>query len=201
MTRAGRETGLPVSRPPLEIAGVALAIALPALTLLRAPDAALGVAALAAGAAQLGRVAGWRPGWTLGQPILWSLHLAFATLGLGLLLTGLAAFGIGSAIAALHVLGIGAVGGMTLAVMSRATLGHSGRPLVAPPAVGLAYALLPLAAALRWVASEEMGAWYFPGVLAAGLLWTLAFALFVAALWPAFWGPRADAASAPGAPA
>lgn len=198
MIRAGREAGLPVSRPPLEIAGVALAIALPALTLLRAPDAAIGGVALAAGAAQLGRLAGWRPGWTLGQPILWSLHLAFAMLGLGLLLTGLAAFGVGSAVAALHVLGIGAVGGMTLAVMSRATLGHSGRPLVAPPAVALAYGLLPLAAALRWAASEDMGAWYFPGVLAAGLLWTLAFALFVAALWPAFWGPRAEAAAAPG---
>ncbi|MCB1350781.1 MAG: NnrS family protein, partial [Maritimibacter sp.] len=74
----------------------------------------------------------------------------------------------------------------------RATLGHSGRPLVASRALVLAYALLPLAAVLRWLGSEMSGDVYFPAILAAGLLWILAFGLYVGALLPAFLGPRAD---------
>ena len=77
---------------------------------------------------------------------------------------------------------------MTLAVMSRATLGHSGRPLIAPVPLALAYALLPLTAGIRWVA-------YFPGMFAAGFLWMLAYVLYATALWPAFWGPRQDVRS------
>ena len=146
--------------------------------------------ALAAGLFQIARVAGWRPGYAVGQPILAALHLSFALVGLGLVLTGLALLGIGNEIAALHLLAIGGVAGMILAVMSRATLGHSGRPLVAPPAVALAYGLLPLAALLRWLAPDLSGEGYMLGLLAAGALWTLAFGLTVAALWPAFWGAK-----------
>ncbi|ADZ69011.1 NnrS family protein [Polymorphum gilvum] len=196
MVRSGRENGLPVSRKGVEIVGVASAIILPIAYLAGLADSVIGALALVAGLAQLVRLAGWRPAWTARQPILWSLHIAFALLGLGYLLTGLAAFGVGSAVGALHVLGIGSVGGMTLAVMSRASLGHSGRALVAPVPVAVAYALVPLATGLRWLASEISGAWYWPGVFGSGLLWTLAFALFTAALWPAFWRPRVSGVAA-----
>ena len=53
-----------------------------------------------------------------------------------------------------------------------------------------AYVLVPLAAALRWIGSEFGGPWYFPTVVGAGLLWTVAFSFYAIALWPAFWGPR-----------
>ncbi|MDZ4134545.1 MAG: NnrS family protein [Paracoccaceae bacterium] len=190
MLRAGQEAGLPVSHKILDLPGVALAIALPVLVLLRAPDTVVGVVALLAGLAQIARVAGWRPGFAMHQPILWALHLSFFTLGLGLVLTGLARLGVGSEIAALHLLAIGGVAGMTLAVMTRAALGHSGRPLVAPRMVAISYILLPLAAGLRWLASAFPAAWYGPGTFAAGGLWMLAFVLYLAALWPAFWGPK-----------
>jgi uncharacterized protein involved in response to NO len=144
---------------------------------------------------QLLRVAGWRPGFAAHEPILWSLHLGFALTGLGLLLTGLALLGWGSEVAALHVTAIGGVSGMTLAVMSRATLGHSGWPLVASVPLALAFALLPLTAAIRWIAPNLSGNWYFPGMFAAGLLWTLAYALYAIALWPAFWGARQEGRS------
>lgn len=196
MQRAGRSEGLPVSHRWIELPAVLLAIALPLAWLAGLPEAATGLVALAAGLAQFARLAGWRSGWTRGQPILWTLHLSIALLGLGYLAAGLAAFGQGSEVAALHLLGIGAVGGMTLAVMSRATLGHSGRALVAPGAVVASYLLLPLAAAARWAASALGIAWYYPGVLGSGLLWILAFTLYAAALWPAFCGPREIAAPA-----
>lgn len=191
MTRAGRETDLPASRKPVELIGIALAIGLPVLVLAEAPERLIAVLAVICGAAQLARLAGWRTGWTLGQPILWSLHLAFGMLGAGYLLLGLSLTGMGSEVAALHVLGIGTVGGMTVAVMSRAILGHSGRALVAPRPVALAFALIGLAAVIRWVGSSAQIDLYFAAMLVAGALWIAAMALFVLSLLPAILGSSA----------
>lgn len=191
MTRAGRETDLPASRKPVELIGIALAIGLPVLVLAEAPERLIAVLAVICGAAQLARLAGWRTGWTLGQPILWSLHLAFGMLGAGYLLLGLSLTGMGSEVAALHVLGIGTVGGMTVAVMSRAILGHSGRALVAPRPVALAFGLIGLAAVIRWVGSSAQIDLYFAAMLVAGALWIAAMALFVLSLLPAILGSSA----------
>ncbi|PTW60548.1 uncharacterized protein involved in response to NO [Breoghania corrubedonensis] len=190
LMRKGQETALPVSRRWAEMTGVGGAILLPLALIVGMPETVTGGIALMTGAAQIVRLSGWRSVHTLGEPIVWALHAGFALLGTGYILFGLADLGIGSEIAALHVLGIGAVGGMTLAVMSRAALGHTGRPLVAPHAVAFAYALLPLAALLRWTASSLDFQWYYPGIFVSGALWIAAFALFVAALWPAFWSEK-----------
>ena len=189
MVQSGREDRLP--RNPLPLAALAIAAALtqPVGYLLGAPEMLLAPLALVAGTAGLLRVALWRGLWTRDRPILWTLHLSYAVNAAGFVLLGLAGLGWLSEIAALHVLGIGGVGGMTLSVMSRAVLGHTGRALVAPGPVALAYALVPLAALSR-LAASELPALYSPAVLTAGALWLLAFALFVVALWPAFWGPR-----------
>ena len=161
--------------------------------LLALPETWPGVAALVAGAAALARVALWQGFWTRRQPILWTMHLSYALNALGLIALGLSAFGIGTEIAALHVLGLGGVGGMTLAIMSRASLGHAGRPLVAPRGVAVAYALMPLALLARWIASVLPGL-YYPGVLVAGGLWVAAFLLYLASLWQVWWRPRAPRA-------
>lgn len=196
MQRAGIEHNLPRDFPLLAIAAAVLSLALALTTgleaLLPVPRAILAIIGLGAGATIWLRLAFWRPVWTRRQPILWVLHAAYCALGLGYGLAGLAALGFGSEMAALHVLGIGAVGGMTLAVMSRATLGHSGRPLIAPRPVAMAYAVIFLAAAVRWSGSSLGDAAHDPGVLISGGLWILAFVLFVAGLWGAFWGARVD---------
>jgi uncharacterized protein involved in response to NO len=80
---------------------------------------------------------------------------------------------------------------MTLAMMSRATLGHAGRPLIAPGPVAWAYAFLPLAALARW-AGSAFPALYTPAVLVAGGLWLAAFALYLAGLLEVFVTPRAS---------
>jgi uncharacterized protein involved in response to NO len=200
MVAAGREDRLPVNPAPLAVATIAAALALVVAHLLALPAPLRGGLALVAGAGVLVRVALWRGGWTLDKPILWVLHLSYAVNGLGLILLGLADLGQGSEVAALHVLGIGGVGGMTVGVMSRASLGHSGRALVAPRAVAVAYALLPLAALARFAGS----AWpehHYPAVLAAGALWLAAFGLHVVALWPVWLQPRAPRAPVNRAPA
>ena len=196
LLRDNPAAAVPVSRRPLEIAGVALPVLTAALVLIGAPDAPAGVFALAAGVVAGLRLAGWRTRATLGDPIIWALHAGYAMLALGLVLWGLAGVGLGTEIAALHVLGIGAVGGMTLAVMSRASLGHSGRALHAPAPVALAYTLIPLAVALRWAAATWPGSLYLAGNLGAGLLWIAGFVLYIVALWRVWTTPRATASEA-----
>lgn len=189
LIRTGEEVRLPVSRRGYEITGIAAALALPMAYLLGLPDPLCGAIALLAGLATWARMAGWRSLWTRSYPILWAMHLAFAMLGLAYVSLGLSALGWGSEVAGLHLLGIGAVGGMTLAVMSRASLGHTGRPLIAPGPVVLAYGMVAIAALLRWAGS----AWpehYYGAVLTAGAVWILAFTLFLAAFWPVLWEPR-----------
>lgn len=189
MVREGIETDLPATRRPFEVAGIAGAIGVTLAALFALPDGITGALLLLSGAAQLARLSGWRSGWSLRYPIVWTLHTSFALLGLGYIVSGLAAFGLGDTLGALHILGIGAAGGMTLAVMSRATLGHSGRPLIAPGPVVLAYALLPLATVLRWLANTAPD-WHGPLTLGAGLAWCLAFALYLIAMGPVFFAPR-----------
>ena len=190
MRRAEVAGALPVSRNSLDAIGIVFAILLAVLVLLGAKASILGGVALVTGAVQIARLAGWRTGWTLSRPILWSLHLGFAMLGVGYVATGLAWLGLGSQVAALHLLGIGAIGGMTLAVMSRAILGHTGRPLIASKAVALAYGLMALAAAFRWAGSSIGIEHYFALMLMSGALWITALGLFLLSLWPALSSPR-----------
>lgn len=171
---------------------LAAAVLLPITALIFPGSPLAAIVAVTTGAAQLLRQSRWGFGFAAKRPILGILHLSAALTALGLVALGLARFLPLSEVAALHLLAIGGIGGMTLAMMSRATLGHAGRPLVATPAIALAYALVPAAAVLRWIGSEVMGAFYFPAVLAAGALWIVAFGLYVAALFPAWTGPRAD---------
>jgi uncharacterized protein involved in response to NO len=174
----------------LAIAGMA-ALLLGDLVL--GPGLVTGVLAFLAGAAGAVRLYFWRPfAAARGRPLLWVLHLGYGWLVLGLLMKGLAdATGLLPATAALHALTIGAVGTMLMAVMSRASLGHTGRPLVAPRAVAAAYVLLTVAALLRVVA-PLLPDNYNVLLAAAGCAWALAFALFSVVYLPILTGPRTD---------
>lgn len=183
---------LPGPRTPLPLtllANVGAGLAAVAL-LFSAPPALVGVLATVAGASQLVRLSLWRGAWTFSRPILWSMHLSYGFLGLGFLAYGLAQFGYGAEVAALHLLGIGAVGGMTLAIMGRAILGHSGRALIAPRPLVFAYGAMALAAVLRFAAAGVFMSHAAGLNLVAGSLWIIALGLFLAALWRAIWDPR-----------
>ena len=182
MRQAGRETGLPRSYGWLDGAGIASAIALALLVLVDVGAQVLAGVALFAALANAARLSGWSTRSVLDSPILWSLHLGFAMLALGYAAVGLhwAGMGIGYA-AALHILGIGSIGGMTLAVMSRAALGHTGRPLKVAPQIAAAYLLMAMAALVRSLGIMAFPQAYYPLMFAAGGLWIGAFAIF--AIW------------------
>ncbi len=155
------------------------------------PEGAIaGSVALAAAVIQAVRLAQWR---TLPIPIVWVLHLAYLWLPVGLALKAVALLA-GFAFAAfyLHALTIGAAATMIMAVMTRAALGHTGRPLVVGRPIVYAYGLLTAAAAVRVFGPAWLILPYVDTIALAAGLWTAAFAIFLWVYAPMLLKPRAD---------
>lgn len=167
------------------LAGAVVAL----LAWLRAPDGiAAGVLLVAAGLAQGWRLARWQGHLTLSEPLLAVLHLGYGWLALGLILIGIDALR-GMSGLHLHALTVGCFGTMILAVMTRATLGHTGRELRAGPATTAIFVLVTLAALLRVAAHASAGA-NLGLISLSGLAWIAAFALFLAVYGPMLLRPR-----------
>jgi uncharacterized protein involved in response to NO len=114
----------------------------------------LALLALPAALLQGARLLRWRGARTGAEPLVLVLHAGYAFIPAGLALLGLAAlFPSVPQTAALHVFGAGAIGTMILAVMTRATLGHTGRPLHADRVTAALYAAIILAALTRILAA------------------------------------------------
>lgn len=187
------QTGAPVpfgrfDRAALLLTALALAVWVAAPYAVAMPPLAL-----LAGLALLVRLARWRGEATFREPLLLILHLGYAWLALGFLLLGFdRLFPFLPETAALHALTVGAIGTMTLAVMTRASLGHTGRPLTAGASTRAIYALITLAAVLRLL-SPLGGAQYLSLLALAGAAWSGAFGLFVFAYGPALVAPQGRA--------
>jgi uncharacterized protein involved in response to NO len=150
------------------------------------PGALLAIAA----AAQAIRLARWK-GWkAVADPLVLVLHVGYAWVSIGLGLLAAAQFGAPlPQSAAVHALTAGAMGTMILAVMTRASLGHTGRELSAGPATTLIYLLVTIGALLR--VGAPLGAFdYRIGMEVAGLCWIGSFLLFIACYGPILFAPR-----------
>jgi uncharacterized protein involved in response to NO len=154
------------------------------------PDGPGTSAALALAAAlQAVRLIRWAGDRTLREPLLVILHVGFAFIPLGFALLALAATGFVPPTAGIHAWTTGAFGIMTLAVMTRATLGHTGHELTASFATQLIYAAAMLAAAARiWAALQPE--WSVLLLHVAACAWAAAFLGFGAVYGPLLWKPR-----------
>jgi uncharacterized protein involved in response to NO len=195
-TRAAIPGAAPVIRPWLDGLGFGAALAMLALHL-ALPASALasqlaGVAAIAAGVLLLARLAGWQDRRAWGLPMLAVLYLGFLWLAAGLILDGLAAFRLLPPSVALHAVTAGAIGTLTLGMMARVTLGHTGRAMSASRLTVLAFVLVTAAALLRSVAVWSAPELYREWLLASGACWSGAFALFTAVYGPMLMAPRVD---------
>lgn len=131
-------------------AAAIVASVLALVTWIVVPDGRLTTAALAFGAVlQTARLLRWAGERTLREPLLAILHAGFAFVPLGFALLAMAAAGVVPATAGIHAWTAGAFGVMTLAVMTRATLGHTGHALTASPSTQAIYAAAVLAAIFR----------------------------------------------------
>lgn len=133
----------------------------------------------------------WR-GWRVaGEPLLWVLHLSLLWIPVSLGLLGLSTIGVLAAGVWLHAAGVGAMSGLILGVMSRVSLGHTGRQLLLPAGMTLAFCLLQASAVARVLTALSVVSWY-PGILLSALCWMLAFALFLWRYTSILCSPRVD---------
>jgi len=127
------------------------------------------------------------------EPLLWSLHLAYIFIPLGFLMLALHSLGLmDNTSAALHSITVGSIGGMILAMISRVTLGHTGRQLNPPRLMTMAYLFIFLAALIRVVVPvllPELTQW---AIGIAGALWVLAFSIYIYFYAPMLVSSRVD---------
>jgi uncharacterized protein involved in response to NO len=149
----------------------------------------IGVLLIVAASLQAVRWVRWR-GWrTFPDPLVLILHIGYLWIPVGLALLGLSLMDMVPRSAAIHALTAGAMATMILAVMTRASLGHTARQLKAGPLTVLLYALVTIGAALR-VATSLRLIDYNIGIEIAGAAWGAAFLLFLISYAPVLWRPR-----------
>jgi uncharacterized protein involved in response to NO len=145
---------------------------------------------IVAAVAHLLRLALWQPQVTLGNPLLWMMPVAYSWLPAALLLRALSTVAVIVPGAWIHALTMGALSSLMMAMMMRSTLGHTGRKLVASQMDILAFLLLQLAALLRVVAGGTGD--YQAVVVLSGVVWVLAFAVFIVRYLPMLVHSRVD---------
>lgn len=149
--------------------------------------------AICAGLASVIRLLGWKPLSTKGRPILWVLHVGYVFLAFGLILRGLAIsiFPMAASIP-IHLLTAGAMGMLILGMISRVSLGHTGRPIIASRPIEVAYVLVAIGALIRVGGPLFLPRFFIGEIVAAALLWVVAFATFAVIYWPILTQSRAD---------
>ena len=179
----------------LDRVAVAFAVALAGADLIAPRSVASGLLAGVAGLAVAARMTGWQTLRSLRDPLVWSLHAGMAWVAAGLLLVAAGDLGLGvPPNAGLHALTAGAMGSMILAVMTRVSLGHTGRPLVLPAGAAGCYGLVHAGAAARVASALAAGPAAAPLLVVAGVLWAGAFGLFAGLYAPILLRPRSDGA-------
>ncbi len=148
----------------------------------------LGVVAVA----HAGRLALWRPQRTLRTPLVWVLHVAYAWIPVHLLLRAAAEAGWIAPALATHALTIGAIGMITIGMMTRTARGHTGRPLVADRFEVACYLLVLLSAIVRVLGPMAAPEAYLATVMLSAGAWTAGWALYAIRYWPVLTRPRLD---------
>jgi uncharacterized protein involved in response to NO len=134
----------------------------------------------------------WQPWGTLRKPLVWVLHAAYGWLLVHLALRCAAEFGWLPAGPATHALTVGTIGMITLGMITRTALGHTGRPLRAGKVETGAYLAMLLAAAVRVLLPILLPQALLLSVQLSALLWSLAFLLYLWRYTPMLLRPRLD---------
>ncbi len=154
--------------------------------------ATLLLAALAAGTHGV-RLWGWHTRKIWSVPLLWVLHLGYAWIVVGFALLAASAGGMATATGpALHAFTAGGIGVLTLGMMARVSLGHTGRMLEPSPLISLSFVAINLAALVRVSVPLFFPEAHAQSMVLAGLFWISAFGLFSAVYAPILLRPRVD---------
>lgn len=150
----------------------------------------IGMAFACLGVAHLIRIVRWYDAGIWHVPLLWSLHIANAWIGVACIAMALWHFSVLANMSlAVHALTVGAMGGLILGMIARVTLGHTGRQLEPPKYMTWAFVLFNLGALSRVVLVDWA---YMPGLWLAAMCWALSFATYVWGYGPMLWRARVD---------
>ena len=191
-TERGISGTLIIRNPMLDNASVASALIVFALQLAGISGTLLALAAAIAVAVNGLRFAGWYVQRIWYVPLLWVLYTGYAWIILGFVLTALTAYSLVLPSLALHAFTLGGVGVLTLGMMTRVSLGHTGRALKASNAISIAFVLINVAALFRVLLPIAMPSWYGNLIYLSTLSWLAAFSLFVFVYAPILIRARID---------
>ncbi len=138
------------------------------------------------------RLALWQSLKTLGTPLVWVLHQGYAWIVLHLALRMFTELELISSSIATHALTVGAIGTLTMGMMTRTARGHTGRPLKADRYDIVCYFLVQAGAGVRVFIPLVIPAWFSVSVLVSAVLWSAAFGLYAVRYWPVLTRPRID---------
>ncbi|MBL4830005.1 MAG: NnrS family protein [Aliivibrio sp.] len=146
---------------------------------------------IVAGVAQLVRMVRWKPHLTLSEPLVWSLHAAYLCIPVGLLVTGISSDPLIDH-SMIHLFAIGSVAGLILAMITRVTMGHTGREIYKGPVMWPAFLALFSGALVR-----SFGVAFFPEhmitlIYVTAILWSISFGLFLIFFAPMLSKARTD---------
>ena len=191
-TERGLSGVICIRNPVLDIAAFCISSLAFLLFIFDVDGLLLSITAIAAGLSNLVRMLGWYDRRIWFVPLLWILYIGYAWVILGFVLLSLAAFSLISSNLALHAFTVGGIGVMTLGMMARVALGHTGRALKVSNLIAVAFLCINIAALLRVVLPTLLPAWYSGFVLISGYCWLAAFSLFVFYYSPILVSPRID---------
>jgi uncharacterized protein involved in response to NO len=134
----------------------------------------------------------WNSWRTCAAPLVWILHAAYAWIIVHLALRALSAMAWLGESFAVHALTVGAIGGLTLGMMTRTARGHTARPLVADRYELTCFLLIQAAAVVRVFGGMASSSLYLASIQVSGVLWAAAFGLYAVRYWPVLSRPRLD---------
>ncbi|MYM33466.1 NnrS family protein [Duganella sp. FT94W] len=191
-TRNGAPGSTPLVQPKVDKASLGL-LALSALCwVAQAPKWLFAPVALAAAALVLVRLYRWQALSTLSVPLLWIMHLSYAWIAAGFVLLVLARWNLVSVSAGFHALTVGSMAGLILGMITRTTLGHTGRPLKAGRAERCMFMLIQLSAFARVASALGFDTSHGMVLMISAGLWTAAFAVYAIVYVPYLSSARVD---------
>lgn len=179
-------------QPTIEKAALASTLVLVLADAAQLPGAPLAAIAIVCAMCHLVRWLLWRPWRTASAPLVWVLHAAYAWIPLHLALRFAFAMGWIASSAATHALTAGAIGGLTIGMMTRTTRGHTGRALRADRSDIACYVLVLAGAVVRVLVPPLAASWTVQAVITSAAMWSGGFALFALRYGPTLCRPRLD---------
>ncbi len=129
---------------------------------------------------------------TLSDPLLWVLHAGYLWLVVGLFLMGLTGLGVFEIPMVIHAMTAGCIGSMTLGMICRVALGHTGRDLVATRMTKISFILIQCAAAIRTFGPLVLPIYTLEWIVTSSVLWTFCFAVYLVIYTPILMSGRPD---------